>query len=72
MKIATIRIHCRECGTTFAVRNEIVIKKMKGSIIDDFEITGTCRTCTISERAQAHQEEVQLDINDLLKQFGMT
>ena len=66
----THKIKCRECGKAFAIRNEIVIKKTKGSLLDEFEITGLCSACN-SKWVQP--EEVQDTIlDDLFKAFGMT
>lgn len=68
----THKIKCRECGKAFAIRNEIVIKKTKGSLLDDFEITGLCASCN-SKGVQSQPEEVQNTILDnLFNAFGMS
>jgi hypothetical protein len=67
----THKIKCRECGKAFAIRNEIVIKKTKGSLLDDFEITGLCSACN-SKWVQSQPEGVQDTIlDDLFNAFGM-
>jgi hypothetical protein len=66
----THKIKCRECGKAFAIRNEIVIKKTKGSLLDDFEITGLCSACNSKLVQSEGVQDTILD--DLFKAFGMT
>ena len=66
----THKIKCRECGKAFAIRNEIVIKKTKGSLLDEFEITGLCASCNSKEVQPEGVQDTILD--DLFKAFGMT
>jgi hypothetical protein len=65
----THKIKCRECGKAFAIRNEIVIKKTKGSLLDDFEITGLCSACN-SKWVQSEEAQDTI-LDNLFSAFGM-
>lgn len=65
----THKIKCRECGKAFAIRNEIVIKKTKGSLLDEFEITGLCAGCNAKEIQPEGVQDTILD--NLFNAFGM-